>query len=115
MNDYTDQIWVTAFNEVAEQIFNGVTANELQKYKESDTGKYKETINRALCGEFVVAGRTRTETYNDNSRTKYNILRINKPIMGGNEKGEDLVFRKDAMEQFEEVERAGMEGMGMTF
>lgn len=62
MADWTDNQWVTAFNDEAEKILNS-TAQELGELKENDIDAYSEKFSEATFKSFIFKIRVKVEVF----------------------------------------------------
>lgn len=60
--DWTDNMWVTAFNDETEKIL-GITAQELGELKENDNDAYLEKLGEVTFKSFIFKIRTKMETF----------------------------------------------------
>ncbi|KAL3856901.1 hypothetical protein ACJMK2_011607 [Sinanodonta woodiana] len=67
--DFSDNQWVTCFQESAETIL-GKTAAELGHLRESNEAAFDQVFQDALFKSFIIKLRAKVETYNDESRLK---------------------------------------------
>lgn len=72
VNDYTDQIWISLFDEAAQSLL-GVSANELYDYQQ-ESEMYQHVLNEFNHNEYVFRIRAKNEVYNNTSRVKYQVL-----------------------------------------
>jgi len=72
--DYTGQIWLQGFNDVAEFIL-GITAKELKELTDEDADAAGTKIDQVVGKTFNMSCRVKQETYNDQSRPRYGINR----------------------------------------
>ena len=75
--DHTGAQWCTAFGDKALPIFNGLSANDLKKMEQNDPIEFRNTFERILFKQMEITLQMKTETYNDETRTKCNIFRVN--------------------------------------
>lgn len=61
--DHTGQFWITAFNEVAEQLM-GISANELQKLKEIDENRFGKAFQDCMGKTFTFQMIAKQDSYN---------------------------------------------------
>ncbi|KAI0053916.1 replication factor-a protein [Auriscalpium vulgare] len=73
--DYTGQAWLSGFNEVGLLVF-GMTADELHEIRERDDAKSNEIVLKAQCHTYNFACKARQDTFNDTTRVRYQIQRI---------------------------------------
>ncbi|XP_051933461.1 replication protein A 70 kDa DNA-binding subunit isoform X1 [Hippocampus zosterae] len=78
ISDYTNNQWVTCFQETAESIL-GQNAAYLGQLKDSNEGAFDEIFQKANFSTFVFRNRVKLETYNDESRIKATVLEV-KPV-----------------------------------
>lgn len=76
--DYSDNQWVTCFQESAETIL-GQNSAYLGQLKESNEAAFDEIFLQANFNTFVFRNRVKLETYNDESRIKSSVLEV-KPV-----------------------------------
>lgn len=75
--DDTSTSWVSVFNEQAEQMFNGVTADQLyEKIAEGDRDSYDSTFAKATCTEWIIKCKVKQELVGDESRVKTSIVNV---------------------------------------
>ncbi|KAK3579832.1 hypothetical protein CHS0354_029562 [Potamilus streckersoni] len=67
--DFSDNQWVTCFQESAETIL-GKTAAELGQLRDSNEAAFDQVFQDALFKSFIIKLRAKVETYNDESRLK---------------------------------------------
>lgn len=72
VNDYTNQIWVSGFNDVGKSLF-GKTADEMQALKEDDDPEFQRSINNALGQTLNLSVKAKADTYGDQVRVRYQI------------------------------------------
>ena len=75
VTDTTGQIWVSAFNDIGEQILK-VTADELYELKETNIMRYEEVIADALHKTYLMKVRVKEEMVLDAMKQKVTILKI---------------------------------------
>ncbi|KAK1118340.1 hypothetical protein K0M31_015043 [Melipona bicolor] len=63
--DWTDNLWVTTFNDEAEKILDA-TAAELGELKDNDNDVFLEKFNNATFKSFIFKIRAKMETFNEN-------------------------------------------------
>ncbi|KAA1469388.1 replication factor-a protein [Dentipellis sp. KUC8613] len=73
--DYSGQAWLQGFNDVGVVIF-GMTANELHKIREADEAHFNAIMQKAQCNAYNYACRAKQDTFNDQTRVRYGISRI---------------------------------------
>ncbi|XP_015920041.1 replication protein A 70 kDa DNA-binding subunit [Parasteatoda tepidariorum] len=73
--DFTENTWVTCFQESAEAIL-GVSAQELGSFKENDEEKFNEVLTEANFKSYVFKLRTKMETFNEESRLKTTVVTV---------------------------------------
>ncbi|KAM3162701.1 Replication protein A subunit [Lachancea thermotolerans] len=73
--DETGQIWLTLFNEQAEQLL-GVDANSMVKYKESDPSKFARITQKIQMNQYDFRVRARADNYNDETRIRYTAANV---------------------------------------
>ncbi|KAG7204042.1 hypothetical protein KM043_001901 [Ampulex compressa] len=67
--DWTENQWITAFNEDAEKIL-GITAQELGELHENDNDAYLEKFGEATFKSFIFKLRVKMEVFSDENRLK---------------------------------------------
>lgn len=75
VQDHTGTLWLSGFNEVGLVILP-MSANELVEIKERDEAEYQKVVTDATARTYTMVCRAKEETYNDVSRTKYSVLRV---------------------------------------
>ena len=96
--DHTGAQWCNAFGDKALPIFNGMSANDLKKMEETDPTEFRNTFERALFRQMNITLQIKTDTYQDETRTKCNIFRAspikfaeeNKKLLDGIQKYMEL-------------------------
>ncbi|XP_061682603.1 replication protein A 70 kDa DNA-binding subunit isoform X2 [Syngnathoides biaculeatus] len=78
ISDYSDNQWVTCFQESAEAIL-GQNAAYLGQLKDSNEAAFDEIFQHANFNTFVFRNRVKLETYNDESRIKATVMDV-KPL-----------------------------------
>ncbi|THH19467.1 hypothetical protein EW146_g1696 [Bondarzewia mesenterica] len=73
--DYTGQAWLQGFNDVGLAVF-GMPANDLHEIKERDDTQYNSIMLKSTCHMFNFACRAKQDTFNDQTRVRYGISRI---------------------------------------
>ncbi|KAF8798141.1 replication factor-a protein [Phlegmacium glaucopus] len=73
--DYSGQAWLQGFNEVGVAIFN-MTANELLAIKDRSLTEYNAIMHQANCNTYNFSCRAKQDTYNETTRIRYGISRI---------------------------------------
>lgn len=76
MADATDNNWVTCFQDQAEILLGGVTAQEIGTMREADPDNFNKIFNDATFKDFTMKLRVKTETYNDESRLKSSVVAV---------------------------------------
>lgn len=75
--DDTSTSWVSVFNEQAEGMFNGVTADQLyDKFAEGDRDSYDSTFAKATFSEWIIKCKVKQELVGDESRVKTSIVNL---------------------------------------
>jgi len=75
--DDTSTSWVSVFNEQAEHMFNGVTADQLyEQLAEGDRDSYDSTFAKATCTEWIIKCKVKQEHVGDESRVKTSIVNL---------------------------------------
>lgn len=75
--DYTGQMWVNIFNDPAVSLFN-YTAKELKELRHEDSSQVQSIIKNSYYKEFGFKIKSRHEYYNNEPRTKYSVLSVDK-------------------------------------
>ena len=75
--DHTGAQWCNAFGDKALPVFNGMSANDLKKLEQTDPTEFRNTFERILFKQLEITLQIKTETYNDETRTKCSIFRAN--------------------------------------
>ncbi|KIM49387.1 hypothetical protein M413DRAFT_438571 [Hebeloma cylindrosporum] len=73
--DYSGQAWLQGFNDVGVAIF-GMSANELLEIRDRSTSEYNVIMHKANCNTFNFSCRAKQDTYNETTRIRYGISRI---------------------------------------
>lgn len=73
--DETQQIWLTLFNDQAEQLL-GVDANTLVSLKEKDVNEFQRVTQNIQMDQYDFRIRAREDNYNDESRIRYTVSNI---------------------------------------
>ena len=76
--DDTSTSWVSVFNEQAENLFHGVTADELyaKSQENGDKDLYESTFAKATYTEWIMKCRVKQELVGDESRVKTSLISI---------------------------------------
>jgi replication factor A1 len=61
--DHTGQFWITAFNEVAEQLM-GISANDLQRMKDTDENQFSKAFQDCMGKTFTFQMMAKQDSYN---------------------------------------------------
>lgn len=77
VTDETGQLWLTVFNEQAEQLL-GVDANSLVALKESDPDAFTRATQAVQMNQYDFRVRAREDNYNDQSRIRYTVANLHK-------------------------------------
>ncbi|KLT46222.1 replication factor-a protein [Cutaneotrichosporon oleaginosum] len=72
--DHTSAFWVTAFNEVAEQLL-GISANDLMRFKEEGDPQFEKYISKAQGKTWTFQMMAKQDTFNDQVRVRYQCRR----------------------------------------
>ncbi|WOO77315.1 Replication factor A protein 1 [Vanrija pseudolonga] len=72
--DYTGSFWITAFNEVAEQLL-GVSANELMRLKDEGDPSFERYFFKATSLEWTLQMMAKQDSFNDQIRVRYQARR----------------------------------------
>jgi replication factor A1 len=94
MGDHTGSHWVNAFGDKAQAIFGGLDANKLKALETSDPIEFRNTFDRLAFKQMNVTLQCKTDSYNDEVRTKVTVFRAeeinfadeNKKLCSGIEK-----------------------------
>ncbi|EJD53132.1 replication factor-a protein [Auricularia subglabra TFB-10046 SS5] len=73
--DNTSQCWLTAFNDAGLTIV-GQSGNDLHKIKGQDESGFNAIVKKAVGKYYTFSCRAKSETYQDLTRTKYTISRL---------------------------------------
>ncbi|KAI0690590.1 replication factor-a protein [Cytidiella melzeri] len=73
--DCSGQAWLQGFNDAGLVVF-GTPADELVDLKDRDEDKFNKAINKAIGSTFNFTCRAKQETFNDQVRVRYGILKI---------------------------------------
>ncbi|XP_015524871.1 replication protein A 70 kDa DNA-binding subunit [Neodiprion pinetum] len=73
--DWTDNQWVTAFNEEAEKIL-GMTAQEIGELKDNDDEAFLEKFGESAFKTFLLKLRVKMENYSDENRLKSTVVNV---------------------------------------
>lgn len=73
--DQTGQIWLTLFNDQAEQLL-GVDANELTELKESNNQAFVSLTQKVQMNEYDFRVRAREDNYNNETRIRYTVANL---------------------------------------
>jgi len=73
--DHTSQIWLSGFNDVGITLF-GMTGDELRSLQEENEAKANRVILSATCKGYNFACRASQHTFNDQSRVRYGIQKM---------------------------------------
>ncbi|GAA5931347.1 replication factor A subunit protein RFA1 [Sporobolomyces koalae] len=76
VNDFTAQIWLSAFNEIGEQIL-GHTANEMHIMKEEDEHQFNQIVQSCLGKQFTFNVKAKADSFGDTTRVRYQAMRMN--------------------------------------
>ncbi|ORX40177.1 hypothetical protein BD324DRAFT_616671 [Kockovaella imperatae] len=77
--DHVGSIWITGFNEVAEQIM-GIPANDLTGLKEGgDESKFGSYFQKAVGQTFTFQMMAKQDSFNDQPRVRYQCRRVSEP------------------------------------
>ncbi|ORY31367.1 hypothetical protein BCR39DRAFT_90121 [Naematelia encephala] len=76
--DYAGSFWITAFNEVAEQIL-GATANELMAFKNGQDVEFNRVIQKATGQTYTFQMMAKQDQYNDQIRVRYQVRKAASP------------------------------------
>lgn len=75
--DHSGSFWITAFNEVAEQIM-GISANDLMKYKDESDPRFEQCFAKAMSQTWSFQMMAKQDTFNDQVRVRYQCRRAAK-------------------------------------
>lgn len=75
--DETNQLWLTLFNEQAEQLL-GINANELTNMKDQDPDQFTKITQSIQMNEYDFRIRAKEDTYNEQTRIRYTVANIHK-------------------------------------
>ncbi|MCO5574367.1 hypothetical protein L7F22_028150 [Adiantum nelumboides] len=74
VQDHTGVTWVTAFQEAGEELM-GVSARELYMWKQDETVKFQELIQKLLFSQHLFKLKVKEESYNDEQRVKSTVMK----------------------------------------
>ncbi|KAH7432356.1 hypothetical protein KP509_07G018700 [Ceratopteris richardii] len=74
VQDHTGVTWVTAFQEAAEELM-GVPAKELYMWKQDESLKFQELIQKLLFSQHLFKLKIKEESYNDEQRVKSTVVK----------------------------------------
>lgn len=74
VSDYAGGIWLSGFNDVGVAVL-GQTANEMNELMQSDESAHAAVLARAMGKTFNFACRAKSDSYNDQTRVKYHVMR----------------------------------------
>lgn len=77
VQDHTGVTWITAFQEAGEEIM-GVSAKELYMWKQDESLKYGELIQKLLFSQHLFKLKVKEENYNDEQRVKSTVVKSDK-------------------------------------
>ncbi|OVA18441.1 zinc finger protein [Macleaya cordata] len=79
IQDFTGVTWVTAFQEIGEEIM-GISAKELYylKYEEQDDEKFMDITRRVLFTRYIFKLKVKEETFSDEQRVKSTVVKAEK-------------------------------------
>ncbi|SGZ22739.1 BQ5605_C022g09535 [Microbotryum silenes-dioicae] len=72
VNDFTNQIWLSGFNEMGLQLF-GRTANEMQQLREENEDEFSIVINKALGTMYNFSVKAKADSFNDQVKVRYQL------------------------------------------
>ncbi|GMK57399.1 hypothetical protein CspeluHIS016_0402330 [Cutaneotrichosporon spelunceum] len=72
--DHTSSFWVTAFNEVAEQLL-GISANDLMRFKEEGDPQFEKYMAKAQGKTWTFQMMAKQDSFNDQVRVRYQCRR----------------------------------------
>lgn len=75
--DETGQIWLSLFNDQAEQLL-GIDAGKLTSLKENDPDSFTNITQNVQMAEYDFRIRAREDNYNDQSRIRYTVANLHK-------------------------------------
>ncbi|PQE19476.1 replication factor-a 1 protein [Rutstroemia sp. NJR-2017a WRK4] len=76
VSDHTGQLWLSAFDDVGKLVM-GMTADQLMELKENDPVGLERAFEQANCKMLTFRCRARTDTYQDQSRVRYQVSGAN--------------------------------------
>ncbi|KAL7599252.1 hypothetical protein Lser_V15G22809 [Lactuca serriola] len=79
IQDHTGSTWVTAFQEIGEEIM-GFSAKDLHdmRYEEQDNDKFTETVRGVLHNEYCFKLKVKEESWGDEQRVKSSVVKVEK-------------------------------------
>lgn len=72
--DFTGFLYISGFNEVG-QLLLGKTADEMENLRSTDEAAFNAAIDRAMGNTWNVSIKAKSESYNDQQKIRYQILR----------------------------------------
>lgn len=75
ISDFTGQLWINVFNDVAKQIFN-ISAEDLHKLKEIDSDNATKLVKNIIGKEFAIKVRVVKQIYNEETIKRINCLEL---------------------------------------
>ncbi|EJU02510.1 hypothetical protein DACRYDRAFT_78925 [Dacryopinax primogenitus] len=75
--DHTGQAWLSAFNDAGDMLFE-MKAGELQNLKDTDETHFSKVMSDVRSKMYNFSCRARQDTYNDQTKVRYNITRMTK-------------------------------------
>ncbi|KAI9014187.1 putative RFA1 protein [Hyaloraphidium curvatum] len=74
VSDHTGQMWLSAFNETAQAILGGMSANDLIALRDSDSNRYGEIFTDATFKRYNFRVRAKMENFNEEQKIKCSIM-----------------------------------------
>ncbi|EGN95654.1 hypothetical protein SERLA73DRAFT_186799 [Serpula lacrymans var. lacrymans S7.3] len=74
--DWSTQAWLQGFNDAGVAVF-GKSADDLMEIKERDEAEYNTVMAKASGATFNFTCRAKQDTYNDQTRVRYGIVKLN--------------------------------------
>ncbi|SCV68933.1 BQ2448_1953 [Microbotryum intermedium] len=72
VNDFTNQVWLSGFNEMGLQLLKR-TANEMQQLKDENEEEFQSVINKALGTMYNFSVKAKADSFNDQVKVRYQL------------------------------------------
>lgn len=79
IGDHTEAAWVTAFNEAAPELLNGLPAGELKAWGDNDDPRFGIAFKDAASEPLVIKLKVSEDTYQDEVKLRYTAIKADKP------------------------------------